>query len=412
MEFEKRENKWLERIVLVGTTFIITFLITAIIVINKFNINYQNTNNDPGTILSILSEGDNNNSKYNILNEITALLDAYYLRDIDKEKLIDGAAKGMVEAVDDVYTEYIPKSDTQEFTETITGTFEGIGIYVSANTETNEIVVISPIKDSPAEKAGIQAEDVIIKVDGVEYNAETLNEAISKMKGEEGTTVKITIKRDNKTLDVNVKREKIKTTHVETEVLDKNIGYVTIATFDEGCYDEFKEKVDNLIKEKKVKGLIIDVRNNPGGILTEVLKIADYILPECEIISIVDKNSNRKVYKSDSNHIDVPIIVLINEGSASASEILAGTIKDNDRGKLIGNTTYGKGVVQEVRKLSDGSMLKITVSEYYTPSNNKIDGNGIEPDIEVDLPKEYENSLTIPQNKDTQLKKALEEIKK
>lgn len=412
MKFEKRENRWLERVILVATTFIITFLITAVIIINKFNINYDNLSNNPNAILSILSSSENNMTKYNLLTEITALLEKYYLRGIDYDKLIDGAAKGIVEAVDDVYTEYIPKSETQEFKEEITGLFQGIGIYILANENTNEIVVISPIKDSPAEKAGIQSNDIITKINDVEYNAETMDDAISHIKGEEGTNVKITVKRDNKILDFNIKREKIKITHVETEVLDKNIGYVKISTFDEECYNEFKEKVDKLIKEEKIESLVIDLRNNPGGILNEVIKIADYLLPKCEIISIVDKNSNKQVYNSDSNYIDIPIVVLINKNSASASEILAGTIKDNNRGILIGNTTYGKGVVQEVRRLSNGGMLKITVSEYYTPSNSKIDGEGIKPNIEIDLPDEYKNKIIVPKDKDTQLKRALEEAKK
>lgn len=396
MYFEDRNNKWLERIVLIICTMLITFLATIAFLYKRVNINYVTSSTD-----------------YSLLNEVMYDLKKYYLNDVGQDKeLIEGAAEGLVDAVGDRYTQYITTKEVQDFTTNITGSFAGIGVYLTADTDKNEIVVVAPIEDSPAEKAGIKSGDVIKKVDDVEYTAETMDEALEKIKGEVGTEVKITIKRDGKEIEKNVTREKVKIRHVTSKVLNKTIGYVSINSFDEGCAQEFKEKVNELISKDKITSLIIDIRNNPGGILDEVLSISNYLLPECEIISIVDKDGNKTVEKSDSQCIDLPLIILTNGNSASASEILAGSIKDNNRGKLVGTKTFGKGVIQEVITLSNGAMLKITTSEYCTPSGNKIQNQGIEPDITVELPEKYQNTSNLPEEKeDTQLGAALKELK-
>lgn len=396
----KQKGNWLEKIIIIFTTAVITFLMSIVILTNKYG--YDD--------ISILN---NFSSKYYILDEIMETLKQKYVGEIDEEKLIEGAAQGMVAAVGDEYTTYISKEDAENFETAILGSFDGIGIYIGADTENNQIVVIAPIEGSPADEAGIKPNDIILKVDDVEYNADSMDVAVSKIKGTPGTTVKLTIKRDNEIIEKEVKRETVKLTHVETEVLNKNIGYVKLSSFDQGCSAEFEEKVNELINEEKVKGLIIDLRNNPGGILTEVIKIADYLLPECNIVSIQDNEGGQIIYKSsDASYVDLPIVVLTNGNSASASEILAGAIKDNNKGKIVGKTTYGKGTVQEVISLSDGSVIKITTSKYYTPSGVEINEIGIVPDVEVEISEEYKNSLDIPQNKDTQLKKAIEEINK
>ena len=396
MYFEERKSKWIERILLIICTMLITFLATIAFLYKKVNINYVTSSSD-----------------YSLLNEVIYDLNKYYLNDVAQDKdLIEGAAEGLVDAVGDKYTQYITTKDVQDFTTNIIGSFAGIGVYLTADTQKNEILVISPIEDSPAEKAEIKSGDVIKKVDGVEYTAEDMDEALEKIKGEVGTVVKLTIKRDGKEIEKNVTREKVKIRHVTSKVLNKTVGYVSISSFDEGCSSEFKEKVNELINKDKVTSLIIDIRNNPGGILDEVLSISNYLLPECEIISIVDKDGNKTIKKSDSDCIDLPLVILTNENSASASEILAGSIKDNNRGKLIGTKTFGKGVIQEVITLSNGAMLKITTSEYCTPSGNKIQNQGIEPNITVELSEKYKNTSTLPEEKeDTQLQAALKELK-
>lgn len=396
----EQKGNWLEKIIIIFTTAVITFLMSIVILTNKYG-------HDDISILNNFS------SKYYILDEIMETLKQKYVDEIDEEKLIEGAAQGMVAAVGDEYTTYISKEDAGNFETAILGSFDGIGIYIGANTDNNQIVVIAPIEGSPADEADIKPNDIILKVDDVEYNADSMDVAVSKIKGTPGTTVKLTIKRDNEIIEKEVKRETVKLTHVETEVLDKNIGYVKLSSFDQGCSTEFEEKVEELINEEKVKGLIIDLRNNPGGILTEVIKIADYLLPECNIVSIQDSEGGQIIYKSsNASYVDLPIVVLTNGNSASASEILAGAIKDNGKGKIVGKTTYGKGTVQEVISLSDGSIVKITTNKYYTPSGVEINKVGIIPDVEVDISEEYKNSLDIPQNKDAQLKKAIEEINK
>jgi len=396
----EQTKKWLERVLTIFTTAVITFLMSVVILADKSD------NND----VSIFKTDA---SKYYILNEIVEKLDKKYVEEIDEEKLIEGAAKGMVDAVGDEYTAYISKEDAESFETAIMGSFDGIGVYIGADTENNQIVVIAPIEGSPADKEGIKPNDIIIKVDDVEYNADSMDLAVSKIKGLPGTKVKLTIKRDNEIIEKEVTRQTVKITHVETDVLNNNIGYVSLSSFDQGSSTEFKDKVNKLIDEEKVKGLIIDLRSNPGGILDEVVAIADYLLPDCEIVSTLNNEGKKIIYKSsDTQSIDLPIIILTNENSASASEILAGAIKDNNKGKIVGKTTFGKGTVQEVISLSDGSILKVTTSKYYTPSGEEINKVGIAPDVEVDISKEYENSLDIPQNKDTQLKKAIEEINK
>lgn len=414
----EQKNSWFERIILVLTTAIITFLLTVVVIEDR-SLKSNGLDDNQNSIGSLFSQMFNNNneevtSKNSLLSEIKEKLNRKYVDPdgIDEDKLIEGAAAGMVEALGDEYTVFVSKSDASEYETAILGAFDGIGVYIGADTTTNQIIVIAPIEDSPAAKAGILPNDVILKVDDVEYDASTMETAVSKIKGTVGTKVKLTIKRNEEVKDIEVERANIKLTHIKTEVLKNNIGYVEISSFDEGCSEEFEEKVTKLIEEEKVESLIIDLRNNPGGILDEVIKIADFILPEGKIVSIKDNTKKEVVYKSsDTKSLDLPIVVLVNANSASASEILAGAIQDNEKGKIIGNVTFGKGTVQEIMKLSNGGLLKVTTSKYYTPNGTEINHVGVKPDIEVSLPDEYKNSLEVPQDKDTQLKKAIEEIK-
>ena len=332
--------------------------------------------------------------------------------EVDEQELLDSALIGYVAGLNDEYSEYIPKSEMESFEAETTGNYNGIGIYYGKTTD-NKIVIVSPIKDSPAAKAGLLPGDEILKVDDYEVTSEsTLTDLSNIIKGEVGKSVKLKIQRGDQILEFDVPRENIKLHQVYTEVLENQIGYMDIYSFDEGTSDQFKDKYNEL-KEKGIKALIIDLRNNPGGIVKEATGIADAMLEKGKTILITkDKDGKEEITKSEEDPIvDVPVILLTNNNSASASEILAGALKDNGVAKIVGEKTYGKGVIQNVFTLSTGAGLKITTNEYFTPNNNKINKIGIEPDIEVSLPEELKDELNIPFEQDTQLKRAIEELK-
>lgn len=406
------EEKYLKRqriykaIMLVALTAFITCILTTAFLAKKYDFG----NNALSSLLGSASNETDN--LYSSLKTIEALIGKYYLKDIDEQDVIDGAIDGYVSALGDPYTEYIPADEMEEYTENIMGNYVGIGIYMVQNTEKNVIQVLTPIKESPAEAAGILPGDIIVAVDGVEYSGEEMTTASNSIKGEEGTKVKLTILRGTETLDVEITRSKINTNPVIAEKLENNIGYLEISSFDEGTAEEFKTKYESL-KEQGITSLIIDLRNNGGGLVDEALQIADYIVPKGkELLITVDKNNNEVIEKAEEDVlIDMPIVVLVNENSASASEILAGALKDLDEATLVGTTTYGKGVIQQVLSLRNGSGLKVTVEEYYTPNRNKIDGVGIEPDEKVELPETVENPLSVSREEDTQLQKAMELLK-
>ena len=406
------EEKYLKRqriykaIMLVALTAFITCILTTAFLAKKYDFG----NNALSSLLGSASNETDN--LYSSLKTIEALIEKYYLKDIDEQAVIDGAIDGYVSALGDPYTEYIPADEMEEYTENIMGNYVGIGIYMVQNTEKNVIQVLTPIKESPAEAAGILPGDIIVAVDGVEYSGEEMTTASNSIKGEEGTKVKLTILRGTETLDVEITRSKINTNPVIAEKLENNIGYLEISSFDEGTAEEFKTKYESL-KEQGITSLIIDLRNNGGGLVDEALQIADYIVPKGkELLITVDKNNNEVIEKAEEDVlIDMPIVVLVNENSASASEILAGALKDLDEATLVGTTTYGKGVIQQVLSLRNGSGLKVTVEEYYTPNRNKIDGVGIEPDEKVELPETVENPLSVSREEDTQLQKAMELLK-
>ena len=254
--------------------------------------------------------------------------------------------------------------------------------------------------------------DIITKIDGIEYKGEQLNQASNALKQGEGTKAKVEVLRNKETLTFEIERKSIKVNHIESKVLDGNIGYIQITTFDEGCYDEFVENWKNL-KNNNITSLIIDLRNNGGGIVQESLNIADMMVERDKTLLITtSKQKDEEVTKSKNDKtIDMPIAILINENTASSSEILAAAIKENnEKVTLIGKNTYGKGVIQTIYSLSDGSGLKLTTNEYFTPNRNTINKVGIKPDIEIDFPED-ESLYTIEQSKDTQLQKAIEILK-
>ena len=346
------------------------------------------------------------------LSKYRSIIDKHYLGEVNDEDLLEGAIRGYIDGLGDPYTEYISKEEMQEYMEDTLGNYVGIGIYMIKDEKTNRVKVLSPIKNSPAETAGIQPGDLIIAVNGKEYTGDEMTQMSNDIKGEEGTEVTLTILRNNESLEIKVKREKIKVNPVESKVLENNIGYIAFTSFDETTAEDFKSKFEELQKQN-IKSLIIDLRNNGGGLVDQAVDIAGYVLDKDSVVLYeVDKNGNEVVEKTTTAPIiDMPIIILTNENTASASEILAGALKDFGKAKTVGIKTYGKGVIQEILSVKDGSGIKITTSEYQTPNRNKINKIGIEPDEKVELPDDVTSVLNVPEDKDTQLQKAIEMLK-
>ena len=401
MEKEKK-YKIYKIIMIVAIAIFLTFMITSISLYTYFI-------NNPISISSDLKS--NNLSR--TLEKYKEIIDKYYLGEVDEEKLKEGAIKGYIEGLGDPYTEYISQEDMEDYLDDTMGNFVGIGIYMIKNTQYDKIQVLSTIKGSPAEKVGVQAGDLILTVNGVEYKADDMTTASNNIKGEEGTQVTIELLRGTETIKYEVTREKIKVNQVEGKVISNNIGYIKFTSFDETTADDFKAKYQELEKQG-IKSLIIDLRNNGGGIVDQALEIADFVADKDSVLLYeVDKNNKETVKKSKIEPIiNMPIIILTNENTASASEILAGALKDLGKAKTVGTTTYGKGVIQQILKLSDGSGLKITIEEYQTPNRNKIHKVGIEPDEKVELPENINNVLNVKESEDTQLQKAIEMLRK
>jgi carboxyl-terminal processing protease len=346
------------------------------------------------------------------LQEIRTLIDRYYLEDVDDDELEAYTYKGLVAGLGDPYSAYYTKEEYEEVVESNQGIFSGIGAVLQKDTDTGAVQVVRTIKGGPAEKAGVKSGDILYKIEGEEISSdEDLSSVVSKVKGEEGTTVKLTFLRDGKEMDYDIKRKRIETPTVEYEMLADSIGYIQITEFDEITVDQFEEAMTAL-KNKGMKKLVIDLRDNPGGLLTSVVQIADMILPKGMIVYTEDKNGKKEEYKATSEEsFDQPIAVLINENSASASEILAGAIQDYKAGTLVGTTSYGKGIVQNIMKLSDGSALKLTISSYYTPNGRNIHKKGIDPDVEVELDESLKDKSEIEKEEDNQLQQAIKVLK-
>lgn len=328
------------------------------------------------------------------------MIDRFFIGEIDEQKILDETLKGYVNGLDDEYSEYMTKQEWEDFQSNALGNYVGIGIYMSLDSNGN-VVVLSPIPDTPAESAGLKAGDIIVEVDGKNVIGEDTEFVSNEIKGEPGSKVKLKVVRGEEYKDFEVERKAIKVYHVESEMLENNIGYILLNTFDVGCSDEFKEAYNEL-KSKGAKKLIIDLRNNTGGLVDEAISILNMIVPKDKTLLVtVDSQDNKEITKAVAgNFIDMDIVVLANEYSASASEILVGALKDNDEATIVGTKTYGKGVIQNVFELTDGSVLKLTVNEYYTPNETKINKVGIEPDVVVELDEKA--------SEDNQLKKAIE----
>nr|WP_283205588.1 S41 family peptidase [Garciella nitratireducens] len=336
-----------------------------------------------------------------------------YYQPVKEETLLDGALKGMFSSIGDPYTVYMNDKEFEGFMTETEGAFGGIGIQVTMD-ENGLITVIAPIEDTPGERAGLKSGDKIIKVNGEDVTGKELDKVVEKMKGKPGTKVTLTILRKGQEnyIEKKITRETIRIKTVKSEKLEDDLGYIRISMFDENTAADFNRHLKNL-EQQQIKGLIIDLRGNPGGLLNEVVEIADRILGEQTIVYTKDRNGKKQYYNSDEKtKLEIPLVLLIDEGSASASEILSGAVKDTHSGTLVGTTTFGKGIVQNVQNLSDGSGIKYTSSEYFTPNGINIHGKGIAPDIKVEIPDELlKKGKQLRLEEDPQFQKAVEILK-
>jgi carboxyl-terminal processing protease len=360
-------------------------------------------NGNEGGIVSIETQ--------NKLQMIRQLIEQNYLYsdDIDENALQDSILKGYVNGLNEPYSVYYNEAETTSLFESTTGTFGGIGVVIMQDRTSGLITFTNIYDDAPGQKAGFKAGDIVYKVNGEDITGMDLDSVVSKIRGAVGTKVEITVIRGDKKEEYTgtATRALIENNTVAYEMKEGKLGYIQISGFEDVTFDQFKNALTEL-KKQKMKGLVIDLRSNPGGNLQTVCQMADLILPKGNIVSIKDKNGNGNVYTSDADTmLDVPLVVLINGYSASASEIFAGAVQDYKLGTLVGTTTYGKGIVQNIYGLGDGTALKITSSEYFTANGRNIHGIGIKPDVEL----EYQYNENDP-NADNQLEKAIEILKK
>lgn len=347
--------------------------------------------------------GFNEQGFSNLMRFITAyrFIETKYVNDTDDVKLIDGAIDGMVKSLNDPHSNYLSPKMYKTLMEQTEGSFAGIGVVMGMDNE-QKIHIVGIMENSPGQKAGLQEGDEILAVDGVPVTQMAFDEVAAHVRGQAGTDVVLTIMRDNANQDITITRDNIKLKTVGHKMLDNNIGYIQIVSFSEDTANEFNEAYNDL-KNQGMKALVLDLRNNPGGLLTTCVEIAKKLVPKGEIVSIVDKQGSKETYSSSLEAPEYPLAVLINKNSASASEILSGAIQDTKAGTIIGNTSYGKGSVQTILPMFEDDAVKLTIAKYYTPSGRSIDGTGITPDIEINLD---ENATS-----DTQLDKALEILK-
>lgn len=356
---------------------------------------------------------DNGIARKSKLKQLKTVIDEYYLGEVDEEQLREYSYKGMIAGLEDPYSVYYTKEEYEDVEESSEGIFSGVGIVLTQDMETKAITVVKPMKDGPAQKAGIKAGDILTKVEGEEISSdEDLSSVVSRVKGKEGTKVTLTFSRDGKEKDYTLTRQEIKNPTVEYEMLENKVGYIKITEFDEVTVEQFDDALSQL-EDDGMKKLVLDLRDNPGGLLDAVVDIADRILPTGMIVYTEDKNGKKTEYEAKSAEcVEQPIAVLINGNSASASEILAGAIQDYKAGTLVGTTSYGKGIVQNIFQLGDGSAVKLTIANYYTPKGRNIHKKGIDPDVEVELKESLKDEIEIKKSEDNQLQEALKVLEK
>ncbi len=336
------------------------------------------------------------------------LIDEKYMGEVDEDALKEGLYKGYVQGLDDPYSVYYDEEETKELYETTEGEYSGIGAVLSQDLKSGVITLVQIYEDSPADKAGLKDEDILTKVGTLDVTGMDLSEVVTYIKGEKGTEVELTVLRgeDADEMTVTAVRDTVEAQTVEYEMLEDQIGYLAVSEFDSVTYGQYEEALEAL-SDQGMEGLVVDLRNNPGGNLNTVCDMLDLVLPEGTIVYMEDKEGKRQTYSSDDAHqLDVPMAVLVNGNSASASEIYAGAIQDHEAGTIVGTQTYGKGVVQQIFDLGDGTSVKLTIAEYFTPKGRSINGEGVTPDLEV----EYEPDEKDPEA-DNQLEAAAEAVK-
>lgn len=390
-----------------GTSKLITFILILIVGAGSFfgGSIYGSINSD-----KVIDPGSpaNADSSFDKLYEVRDVINSQYYQDIDQDALVEGAIKGMVNSVGDPYTVFFNEEEYKDFNDDGQGNYVGIGVIVGIKED--RIVVITPFEGSPAFKAGLRSGDFITKVEGVEYKGTELDKAVSVIKGEEGQPVTITIMRDGIEEDVTIVRASITMVNVESEMLEGDIAHVTMLQFSNDTAKQVREAMEEL-KSQGAKGYILDLRGNPGGFLDEAVDVASlFVEKDKTILYTLDKYDQKKEYRSKGgDFIGEPLVVLIDEGSASASEVVSGALKDYDAATLVGQKSFGKGIVQMVFEVGDNEGVKVTVSSYYSPNGINIHGEGIVPDVEVLIPEGTEAPLTI--ENDTQLQKAVEVLR-
>lgn len=360
------------------------------------------SNNASGTsVINVLS-------KVNLLHQY---VDAYYLKEIDEQDMNNGIYKGYLAALKDPYSVYYTKEEYNSLQESTSGVYCGIGARVTQDMNTGIISIVTPFEGSPAAEAGIVPDDIIYAIEGEPVTGEDLSEVVAKMKGKEGTTVTLTLVRDGEEMEVEVERRKIEIPTVEYEMLENDIGYIKVSEFDEVTANQFRAAIADLDRQGQ-KGMIVDLRNNGGGRLTSVVDMLNRMLPEGTLVYTKDKNGKGETFSStDKESFDKPFNVLINGNSASASEVFAGAVQDYKAGKLVGTTSFGKGIVQTIFNLKDGTAIKLTTSEYFTPEGRNIHETGLTPDIEVELEEGLKKKVIIDKDEDNQLQRAVEDLK-
>ena len=343
------------------------------------------------------------------LGVLHSLIDESFLGEVDEKKLEEGLYEGYVSGLEDPYSVYYDAEDTKSFMESSEGEYSGIGAVMTQNKDSGIITLTHVYEDSPAMKAGLADEDILYKVEGKEVTGEDLTEVVSRIRGDKGTEVELTVLRGKKNEEVTVVavRDTIETQTVQTRMLEDHIGYLSVSEFDSVTYNQYVKGLNDL-QGQGMKALVVDLRGNPGGNLNTVCDILDLMLPKGLIVYTQDKKGEKREMTSDEeNQFTLPMTVLVNGNSASASEIYAGAIQDYGLGKIVGTQTYGKGVVQQIFDLRDGTCVKLTIAEYYTPKGRNINGTGITPDVKV----EYEPDEKSPEA-DNQLDTAVRELKK
>ncbi len=352
----------------------------------------------------------NADSIYKIQSLEKAIEQNYYQADqITQDQKQNGLYKGLLESLNDPYSEYYTAEEVEALNQSLEGTYYGIGAYISMDEATGYPKISGVIKNTPAEAAGLMSNDIIFKVNDEDVAGQSLDEVVSKVRGEEGTTVHLTLVRATEPdyLEVDVERASVNSPTVSSQVMEDGIGYIDITEFDLVTTDQFKEELQSLY-DQDIKGLILDLRDNPGGNVDVVTAIANELIPAGHVFYMIDNKGQETDFNADGEHqIQIPLVVLVNSNSASASEILSGAIQDSECGTIVGTQTYGKGVVQTVYSMPDGTAVKLTVADYYTRSGRSINKVGITPDVEVELDvKKYLEDRT-----DTQMEKALEILK-